>query len=138
MFSKANIISTIICAIWGMAGGFLLWGIIGDPLLKEQVLIDGLMKEPLDVLHLALGTLIQAFGFSAIYSKYGHGNYSAKTGLGMGLLTGVMIGCGEKLIDFATANMMTIQGTLGNALIYLVFFGITGLLAGLVYKKFAN
>ncbi|MCH9660909.1 MAG: hypothetical protein K0U54_08350 [Bacteroidetes bacterium] len=136
MFSKANLVSTIVTAIWGMGGGFLLWGIIADPIMSDSMM-SGLMKPEPDFFHLAIGCLIQAFGFSSIYGKYGRNDYSAKDGLGMGALVGVMIGAGEKLIDFATSNMINFEGTIMNFVIYMIFFGITGLLVGLVYKKMA-
>lgn len=136
MFSKANLVSTLIAGIWGMGGGFLLWGIIAEPMMTDNML-PGLLKAEPDMFHLAIGCLIQAFAFSTIYGTYGASNYGAKSGLGMGLLVGVMIGAGEKLIDFATSNMMDFEGTLMNFVIYLIFFGITGLIAGLIYKKMA-
>ena len=137
MFSKANLISTIVTAIWGMGGGFLLWGIIAEPLMADNMLMPNLVKEQPDMVFLALGCLIQAFGFSSIYRKFGMDNYGTASGLNMGILTGIMIGLGEKLIDYATANMMDMQGTLINFVIYIVFFGVTGVLAGLIYKKMA-
>ncbi|NND63188.1 MAG: hypothetical protein HKN48_08340 [Flavobacteriaceae bacterium] len=135
MFSKANLISTLVTAIWGLGGGFLLWGIVADPLLQDHLMTQGMMKDPIDMVHLALGCIIQGFGFSSIYRKYGATNYGVNSGLGMGILAAIMVGLGEGLIDFATANLLDIQGTLVNFVVYLVFFGITGLLAGLVYKK---
>jgi hypothetical protein len=119
-----------------MGGGFLLWGIIAEPMMTDNMLPGLLSAEP-DMFHLAIGCLIQAFGFSTIYSKYGTSNYGAKSGLSMGILVGIMIGAGEKLIDFATSNMMDFEGTLMNFVIYLIFFGVTGLIAGLIYKKLA-
>jgi len=136
MFSKANLVSTLVTAIWGMGGGFLLWGIIADPMMADNIM-SGLLRTEPDMFHLALGCLIQAFGFSAIYGKYGASNYGAKSGLSMGIMVGIMIGAGEKLIDFATSNMIDFEGTLMNFVIYLVFFAITGILAGLIYKKLA-
>ncbi len=136
MFSKANIISTILTAIWGLLGGYLLWGIIAEPMMTDNML-PGLMRPEPDMFHLALGCLIQAFGFSTIYGTYGQSNYSAINGFGMGVLVAIMIGAGEKLIDFATSNMMDFDGTLINFVIYLIFFGITGVIAGLVYRKFS-
>jgi hypothetical protein len=35
MFSKSNLISTLVTAIWGFFGGWLLWGIIGGPHVKR-------------------------------------------------------------------------------------------------------
>lgn len=137
MFSKANLISTIVATVWGMAGGFLLWGIIADPIMKDDMM-PGLMREMPDMFHLAIGTLIQAFGFSSIYRKFGEGNYGIKSGLSMGLLTAIMIGAGEKLVDFATSNMLNFHGTIINFFVYLVFFGIMGLLVGLIYQRFSS
>ena len=135
MFSKSNIISTIVTAIWGFGGGYLLWGILGETYLADHVMTDGIMKEMPDMIHLVLGCIIQAFAFSTIYGRYGVGNYGAASGLGMGIWIAIMIGLGEGLIDFATGNILDLTGTLVNFVIYLVFFGVTGLLAGLVYSK---
>ncbi len=135
MFTKANLASTIITAIWGLGGGFLLWAILADPYLTDHVVVPAVMKAEPEFLYLALGCLIQAFGFSTIYGKYGVGNYGANSGISMGLTVAIMIGLGEKLIDYATANIVDLQGTMVNFLVYIVFFAITGLLAGIVYQK---
>ncbi len=135
MFSKANLTSTIVNTIWGAGGGFLLWGILGEPLMEEHVVTAGLMKDPPDMVYLIVGCLIQAFGFSSIYGKFGSANYGASSGIGMGLLAAIMVGLGEGLIDFATANILNLHATLINFVIYVVFFGIMGLLAGIIYKK---
>ena len=136
MFSKANIISTIVTAIWGMAGGFFLWGILGDLLMNDYLgSATGLMKDPPDMVHLALGTLIQGFAFSAIYGKWANGTFSAANGFSFGLWTAILIGLGAGLINFATSNMLDITGTFINTGIYIVFFAIMGVLAGIVYKK---
>ena len=136
MFSKANLVSTVVTAIWGLGGGFLLWGIIAAPLMADNMMA-GILRTAPDMFHLALGCFIQAFGFSTIYSKYGARIYGAKSDLSMGIMVGIMLGAGEKLIDFATSNMVDFEGTLINFVIYLIFFGISGLLAGLIYKKLA-
>lgn len=138
MFSKANIISTIVATVWGMGGGFLLWGIIAEPLMKDHIILDGLLKETPDMVFLAIGTLIQGFAFSTIYSRFGSGNYGGASGFTMGILLAVLIGFGEKLIDYATANMMNLHATLINGVVYLVFFGVMGLLVGFIYAKISK
>lgn len=137
MFSKANLTSTIVNTIWGVGGGFLLWGILADPYLQDHVVTSGLMKDPPDMVYLVVGCLIQAFGFSTIYGKYGAGSYGGGNGISLGVITAIMVGLGEGLIDFATANILNLHGTLVNFVVYLIFFGIMGLLAGLIYKKMA-
>jgi len=136
MFSKANIISTIVATVWGFAGGYLLWGILADPVLQDHMgSVTGFMKDPPDFIHLILGCLIQAFAFSTIYGKWANGTFSAGNGLNLGLWTGVLMGLGSGLINFATSNMLDLTGTIINGVIYIVFFAVTGLLVGLVYSK---
>jgi len=136
MFSKANLVSTIVTTIWGCAGGFLLWGILADPFLADHLgSATGLMKEPLDVVHLILGCLVQGFAFSTLYGKWASDGASASNGMNFGIWVGILIGLGGGLINFATGNMLDIVGTLANAVVYVVFFAIMGLLAGLIYNK---
>jgi hypothetical protein len=136
MFSKSNIISTIVAAIWGFAGGYLLWGIIGEPIMADYMgSATGVMKEMPDMFHLALGCLVQGFVFSLIYSKWANGNYSAGNGINFGIWLGVLVGIGGGLIDFATGNILDLTGTIINAVIYIVFFAVMGALVGLVYRK---
>ena len=136
MFSKANLLSTAVTTVWGVGGSYLLWGFIADPLMEEYV-TEGILKPDVDLLFLALGLFILAFGFSTIYGQFGKRDYGPLSGFRMGLLV-ALIGIGKKVIDFATANLMTFPGTLINSFVYILFFGIMGVLAGLMYQKFAE
>ncbi len=135
MFSKSNLISTIVTAIWSCMGGFLLWGVLIDPFLQGHLgSATGLMKEPIDVMYLVIGCVIQGFAFSTIYSKWGSNEYSAGNGLTFGIWVGILAGFGNGLIDYATSNMLDLTGALTNGLIYVVFFAIMGAIAGIVFK----
>ncbi|RMA66424.1 hypothetical protein [Ulvibacter antarcticus] len=135
MFSKANIVSTLITSIWGLAGGFLLWGLLAEPYLTPHILISDIMRDPPDMIHLILGCLIQGFAFSTLYSRWANGNFGLGSGLSFGIWITLLLGLGAGLIDYATSTIVDIQGTLINFIIYLIFFGITGLLAGIIFKK---
>ena len=136
MFSKSNIISTIVTTIWGFAGGYLLWGIIADPFLQEHAgSVGSVVKEAPDMIHLVLGCLIQGFAFSTIYSKWANGSFDISGGVNYGVWIGILIGLGGGIINFATTNMTDLVGTLVNGLIYIVFFLVMGILAALVYSK---
>lgn len=134
MFSKTNLISTVVTALWAFFGGYLLWGVIGEPMLSDHMM-SGIMKETPDFLHLALGCLIMAFAFSVIYSKWARSAHGISQGIQFGIWLGILKGLGSGLIDFATGNMADLTGTLGNAVIYIVFFAIMGALASLIYSK---
>ncbi len=137
MFTKTNLISTIITAIWGFLGGWLLWGIIGDPMLADHAVTSGLMKEMPDMAMLAIGCLVVGFAFSSIYSKWARGTHGFSHGIQFGIWIGVLIGLGSGLIDHSTSNLLDLSGTITNAIIYIVHFAIMGVLASLVYGKFA-
>jgi hypothetical protein len=137
MFSKTNLISTLVTTLWGFFGGYLLWGLIGDPLMEDHALSAGLMKDPPDFIHLILGCLIVGLIFSAIYSKWARGAHNPSHGMQFGILIGLYSGLGSGLIDFSTANIMDLTGTFINAVIYVVHFAIMGVLASMVYKKFS-
>lgn len=137
MFSKANLVSTLVTAIWGYFGGWLIWGMLVDPILTEHTsaAASGIMREMPDMVHLIIGCLIVGFFLSSIYNKWGSTNYGPSGGFTFGIMIGVLMGFGEGMVNFAVMDMMDLTGTLINAITYAVFYGIMGLLAGLVYSK---
>lgn len=138
MFSKSNLISIVVTALWGFFGGWLIWGMIGDPILKEHIPTTGLMKEMPDMPLLALGCLIVGFAFSTMYSKWANDTHNVTIGAAFGIWLGILTGLGDGLIDNATANIIDLSGTLINAVLYIVHFAIMGSLASLVYNKFSS
>lgn len=136
MFSKTNLISTLLVAIWAYFGGYLLWAILGAPFLAEHLgSATGVTREPVDMIHLILGCIVTAFAFSTMYGKWANEKFSAGNGVVFGVWLAIFIGLGLGLVDFATTNVLDIVGTLASAGIYVVFLGVFGLLAGLVYSK---
>jgi hypothetical protein len=139
MFSKANLISTVVTTLWGFFGGFLLWGILADPYLMNHLGLVGLTppEEP-DFMFLLLGCFLIGLFFSTIYSKMASRDYSAATGAQSGILIGLLIGFGNGFVDFSTTGILDLSGTVVNGLVYVVHFLIMGVLASLVYKKFSD
>jgi len=136
MFTKTNLISTIVTAIWSFMGGYFLWGILANDFIGNHLgTATGVGKEIPEFGLLALGCLIQAFAFSTIFRNWGSEHYNSANGLKYGLLIGILVGLGNGLIDYATSNMLDLTGALGNGMIYVFFFTVMGLLTGLVYNK---
>ena len=138
MFSKTNLISTLVTTLWAFLGGYLLWDTIGGSMMDDHTTIAGLIKEEPDFFHLALGCLVTAFVISTVYSKWARGHHSISEGMQFGLWIGLLIGVGSGLINFATSNMMDFNGTLINAVLSIVYFVVMGLLASLVYGKMSS
>jgi hypothetical protein len=137
MFSKSNLVSTLVTAIWGFGGGYLLWGLLADPYFRENALTDGLMKDMPDMPYLIIGCVVAAFAFCTIYRSFGSGNYGVNSGLAFGFWLSIMHGLGDGLINHATSNMLDITGTMVNFGVYLVFYLVMGLIVGLIYGKMA-
>jgi len=137
MFSKATIVSTLVTSLYGYFGGWLIWGILVDPILTEHTSAgaSGLMRAMPDMMHLVIGCIIVGFVISSIYRKWGSENYSATSGLTFGIWVGLLLGFGEGMVNFALMDMMDITGILIAGVTYVVFYAIMGLLAGLVYGK---
>ena len=129
MFSKSNLISTVVGALWAYFGGMLLWDILG-PSLFENV-----NDNAPDQLHLIIACVILSFAFSTIYSKLAGGGHSLSHGAQFGLWAGIFIGFGERWFDFAFSATPVLMDAIINGVLNVVFFVILGVLASLVYGK---
>ena len=139
MFSKTNLIAYLSAALWAYFGGYLLWGILGDPLLKDHLgTATGVMKDMPDMFHLILGCVILAVCFTIIYSKWARGHHSVSEGMQFGFLMGVLAGFGSGLIDYSTSNIIAFSGYIINAFIYLVYYIVMGCIVSMIYKKFSK
>ena len=136
MFSKANIVSTLVTAIWGYFGGWLTWGILLKDYLSEHAGgATGVMRETPDMVYLVIGCIIVAFVFSTIYGKWGSDGFGITSGITYGIWVGLLFGLGEGLISYAVMDTSDLTGVLANAGANVVFYAIMGLLAGMVYNK---
>ena len=136
MFTKTNLISTLITAIWAYLGGFLFWAYLCVDFFNDHLgSATGVMKDPPDMFHLIIGCIIFAFVFSNLFRKWANNNYSAGSGIVFGIWLAALIGLGDGLINFATSNILDITGTFANFGIYIIFLGIMGALSGIVYKN---
>ena len=139
MFSKTNVIAYVLASLWTYLGGFLLWGIIGDPLLKDHLgSATGLMKEEPDHIFLLLGCVILAIISTLIYTKWARGHHSVSEGAQFGLLLGLLAGLGSGMIDYSTSNMLSLSGFFINGLIYVIYYVILGVILSMIFNKFST
>lgn len=141
MFSKTNLISTLVVAVWAFMGGYLIWGLLLDPFNADHMgTATGVMKDQADILfmYILIGSIITAFGMSTLYSKWARGSHSVAQGLNFGSCVGIIVGFGDRVVEYGVANLLDLTGTLVNGVAYVVFFAIMGVLASLVYGKMAS
>ncbi|MAU26953.1 MAG: hypothetical protein CMH48_07630 [Muricauda sp.] len=133
MFSKSNLLATLVSGISMFVLGYVFWGMLGESLMEGHTLTNVMKEEP-DFIHLFLGCLIGAFAFSTLYGKWARGHHSAKEGAEFGLWIGVFVGLGMGLIWFATSTMMDLTGHLMDAVINIIYYTIIGVIVALIYK----
>jgi len=139
MFSKSNLISTLVTALWAYFGGYLVWVIIATPLMEgHEGTATGVWKEVPDHPILIIGCIILAFAFSTIYSKLSGGGHSLSHGAQFGLWVAILIGFGEGMINLGVSNISDLTGALINGGLAIVFYGVMGVLASLVYGKISS
>ena len=131
MFSKSNLASTIVGAIWAYAGGYLLWDVIGS----------GLMENPgpseADTVHLIIACVILAFVANVFYSK-GANNHSISAGATFGLWLGILIGFGERWFDVAFGYQTSMNDAIVNGVLNVVWAIVLGILFSLVHGKMSS
>lgn len=132
MFTKSNLISTVVGALWAYFGGMLLWDILGSSLFEN------FSDNTPDQLHLIIACVILAFAFSTIYSKLSGGGHSLSHGAQFGLWVGIFVGFGERWFDFAFSATPILNDAIINGILNIVFFVIMGVLASLVYGKLSS
>jgi len=138
MLSKTNLISTIVVALWAFFGGFLIWAVIVDPFLADHLgTATGVMKDQdnVNLLYVAIGGLIVGLVMSTLYSKWARGSHSITQGASFGVCIGIIVGFGDRLVEYGVANIFDLTGTLVNGIAYVVFFAVMGILASVVYSK---
>lgn len=136
MFSKSNLLATVVATIVMFLLGYLLWGIAAESLMEGHV-ITNIFKEEPDFVFIILGNLVSAFALSNLYGKWARGHHSAKEGAQFGAWIGLFAGLGTALIQYATANMFDLTGHLMDFVLALVYFVVTGVVIALVYQKTA-
>lgn len=136
MFSKQNLLATLAGFVVMMGLGFAIWGSGALTILEEHTLTD-VMKDPPDMLFLALSNLIAVFALSSIYGKWARGVHSAKEGFQFGVWIGIFAGIGLGLLWYATSEFMDLTGHLVNGVIEVIFYGIIGAVIAMVYKATA-
>lgn len=130
MFSKTNLISTVVGAAWAYFGGMLLWDTLGSSLFSAP------STNIPDQLHLIIACVISAFAISTIYSKLAGGDHSLSHGATYGLWVGILIGFGERWFDYAfQMYTTTLKDSIISGIMNIVLFVVMGILISMIYGK---
>ena len=137
MFTKQNLLATLAGFVAMFLLGFVIWGVAFAGFFQAHSLAD-VMKDPPDLLTIALGNLVGTFAMSSLYGKWARGVHSIKEGFQFGLWIGLLIGVGLGLVWCGTSELMDTTGYVVEAILDLVFYGIIGAVIALIYKTTAS
>ena len=137
MFSKSNLLATLVAGVVMFFLGYLIWGIATAEFFEEHSLVN-VMKEVPNLGLIALGNLFGALMLSTLYGKWARGHHSVGQGFQFGALVGAFVGISMGLIWYATSNWMDSTGHIAEAVIDILYYGIVGAVIALVYQKTAS
>ena len=132
MFSKQNLIATIVAAIVMFFLGYFIWGIALVSFYEGHTLTEFMRDEP-DMLFIFLSNLVGAFALSTIYSKWSS-SHSFGDGFNFGVWIGLFAGISFALLSYGTGTLMDMTGYLTDGVVALVYWAIIGGVIGLMYK----
>lgn len=134
MFSKANLIATVVGGILIFLLGYALFGVVLADYFAAHTLTNTAKETP-NTLLIFVSNLIQAFALASIYGKWSSGIHNVSKGIAAGAMLGVFGGLGIGLLWFATSNLIYMSATLVQGVLDILFYGFIGMLVALVYKK---
>ena len=127
MFSKQNLLATVAATIAMFILGYLIWGMALMSFFEEHSIIDVMKSdEEMSLGMIFLGNLATAFALSTLYGKWARGHHSAWVGF--------LIGVGMGLVWLGTSNFMDMTGHIAEAIVDILYYGVTGAIIALIYN----
>ncbi len=133
MFSKSNLLATLVVAVVMFFLGYIIWGLALQDFFKSHSITD-VSKEPMEFPLIAVSQLVGAFILCSIYRKWARGHHSVGEGAEFGVAIGAFTGVAMGLMWYATSSMMDFTGFIAEAIVEMVYYGIVGVVIALVYK----
>ncbi len=133
MFSKQHLLATVVATVTMFILGYLIWGVATVDYFEGHT-VNNVMKDPPLFPWIIAGNLIASFALCVIYGKWARGYHSMGGGFQFGIWVGILVGLGTGLVWYATTEMMDLQGHLVSAVLDIVYYGIVGMVIGLMFK----
>ena len=129
------IVSTIVAGVFIFLFGWLFWGIIFGEYFKLHIGHIMRPEHDLKIWAYLVGSLLQAFFMSIIYSRYFRKGVSPITeGLGFGFIIGFLMAL-PHVFFYWGGMLVPYQPVVLEGIISGVMIVITGLIIGLIYGK---
>jgi hypothetical protein len=136
--SKPKIIATLAVLVCVLILGWLYYGIIMPDFYEAHTgIAQNVSSMPPNMPLLILGMLVTAYMMVVLYEKWASGTHTALNGFVFGAYLGILLGIGLGLVWYATSNIWDSTAAIVEGIWTIIYFGIAGMLIGLVYKSTA-
>ncbi|MCB0374353.1 MAG: hypothetical protein KDD04_00370 [Sinomicrobium sp.] len=132
MFSKANLLATLVGFLLLFLLGWVFYGMLAASFFEAHT-TNNVMREAPDLVMIAIGSVIQAFMLSHIYSKWARGFHGFKHGFGFGASVGIFMGFGIGLVMYGANDLSDLTATIADAVWSIVYYGIVGVGISMVF-----
>jgi hypothetical protein len=127
--------ATVVGGIVSFVVGYLIWGMLSANFFASNAgTATGVMKEPMNMPILFVGTLVGAALMTLIIGKWAKAT-SAGEGMKVGAIVGLLFSLNYGLIMYATSNLSTLTATLVDPILSAVHGGIVGAVIAVVAAK---
>ena len=112
--------------------GFLLWGMALSGFFEAHLgSATGVVKEPMDFLHLVLGQIVWGLFITVVMAKWA-GVSGFGPGVKIGAIMGFLMSFSVGLTQFSMANLVDLTAVLTDPFVAAVWSGLGGGVVGLV------
>lgn len=133
MFSKSTLLATLIGFFVHFMLGWLIYDYLAASFFEQHANIP-MNEEDMNLGFIALGSLLQIFVVANLFRKLNAGESRSPNGINLGIWIGVFVGLGINLMMYGTSAPIDLTGTLVDAVLNLILYGVTGAVIGWAFK----
>jgi len=108
-------------------GNYLFYGVLSAEFFENHVgTATNVQKEDVDMTFIALGSLIQAWILTILYTQWSKGKHQLMKGFLFGGTVGIFTGFGMGFVMYGTTNLFDLNAYLVDGIWQVVIYGIAG------------
>lgn len=136
MNSLPNLVAIVASFVLIFFLNYIFYGVVAAEFFENHLgSATGVQKQEVDMMFIALGTLVQAVALTLLYSRWAHGTHSPSSGFKFGALAGLFAGFGMTFIMYGTTNLYDLTAFLADGIWYMILYGICGAVIAIIMGK---
>lgn len=136
MNSLSNLSAVVASFVLIFFLNYIFYGVVAAEFYENHSgSATGVMKQEVNMIFIALGTLVQAIALTLLYRRWAQGTHEVSSGFRFGALAGLFAGFGMMFVMYGTSNLYDLTAFAVDGLWYVVLYGLCGALIALSMKK---